>query len=64
MASKVYLSARSRDFWNYLEENSREIADWPSWMKGSLGSREKADSTKSQDNESVRGEQNSGQGSE
>ena len=25
---------KSRDFWNYSEENYQEVTNWPSWMKG------------------------------
>lgn len=34
MASNDLHSQKSKDFWNYLEENYKEVTSWPSWMKG------------------------------
>jgi hypothetical protein len=25
---------KHKDFWRYLEENYREVASWPVWMRG------------------------------
>ncbi len=24
----------AKDFWTYLEDNRREVATWPTWMRG------------------------------
>jgi len=34
VASNDSRSQKSNDFWNYLEENYKEVTNWPSWMRG------------------------------
>ena len=29
-----HLTENNNDFWTYLEKNSREVAAWPTWMRG------------------------------
>lgn len=47
MASNDSRSQKSKDFWNYLEEDYKEVTNWPSWMKGERASQEE-DSTQVQ----------------
>ena len=59
MASNDSHSQKSKDFWNYLEENFKEVTSWPSWMKGE-GAGQNADSTKVQCPASSKGDQEQG----
>ena len=34
MAFSDCRSQKDRDFWKYVEENYREVASWPKWMRG------------------------------
>src|SRR6266852_6226601 len=34
VASNDSRSQKSKEFWNYLEENYKEVTSWPGWMKG------------------------------
>lgn len=47
MASNDSHLQKSEDFWNYLEENYKEVSNWPSWMKGE-GSTQSGGSTQIQ----------------
>jgi hypothetical protein len=29
---------KAKDYWVYLEDNYKEVATWPSWMRGEPGS--------------------------
>jgi hypothetical protein len=33
-------SKRNEEFWQYLRDNLREVLQWPTWMRGDVGSRE------------------------
>jgi hypothetical protein len=34
MVSNDFNSAKTLDYWTYLEENYKEVAAWPPWMRG------------------------------
>jgi hypothetical protein len=34
VASSDSHSPKTKEFWNYLEENSKEVSSWPKWMRG------------------------------
>ena len=38
MASKDSRSPKTKEFWNYLEDNYREVSSWPKWMRGETAS--------------------------
>jgi hypothetical protein len=56
VASNDSHSQKSKDFWNYLEENYKEVSSWPSWMKGERAT-EKTDSMKVQCPSATKGDQ-------
>ena len=31
-------SKRTKDYWTYLEDNYKEVASWPTWMRGEASS--------------------------
>jgi hypothetical protein len=59
VASNDSHSQKSKDFWNYLEENYKEVTNWPSWMKGESAS-QNGGSTKVQCPAAVKGDQKQG----
>ena len=59
MASNDLHSQKSKDFWNYLEENFKEVSSWPSWMKGERTSQNES-STQVQCPTAVKGDQKQG----
>jgi hypothetical protein len=59
VASNDSHSQKSKDFWNYLEENYREVTNWPSWMKGERAS-QNGDPAQVQCPALVKGEQKEG----
>ena len=38
MASNGSSSPKNKEFWNYLEENYKEVVAWPTWMRGESAS--------------------------
>jgi hypothetical protein len=34
MDSKGSHLKNSKDYWAYLEENHKEVSEWPTWMRG------------------------------
>ena len=38
MASNDSHSQKTKEFWNYLEENYKEVSAWPNWMRGERAS--------------------------
>lgn len=34
MASNDSRSPKTKEFWNYLEDNYKEVSSWPGWMRG------------------------------
>ncbi len=38
MESKDSRSPKAKEFWNYLEENYKEVSTWPKWMRGESAS--------------------------
>lgn len=34
MASNDSRLPKADEFWNYLEENRKEVSSWPTWMRG------------------------------
>lgn len=32
--SKDKSTAANREYWTFVEENAREVEDWPKWMRG------------------------------
>ena len=34
MASSDSHSPKTKEFWNYLEDNYKEVSSWPKWMRG------------------------------
>jgi hypothetical protein len=38
VASNDSRSPKVKEFWNYLEENYREVSSWPTWMRGESAS--------------------------
>lgn len=31
-------SQKTKDYWTYLEDNYKEVATWPTWMRGEASS--------------------------
>jgi hypothetical protein len=34
MAFDAFRSAKTKDYWTYLEDNYKEVSTWPTWMRG------------------------------
>jgi hypothetical protein len=38
VASNDSRSPKTKEFWNYLEDNYKEVSSWPKWMRGETAS--------------------------
>jgi hypothetical protein len=38
VASNDSRSPKTKEFWNYLEDNYKEVSSWPKWMRGDTAS--------------------------
>jgi hypothetical protein len=43
MESKGSHLKNSKDYWAYLEENHKEVSEWPTWMRGEASQPPKED---------------------
>jgi hypothetical protein len=38
MESNDSRSRKTKDYWTYLEDNYKEVSNWPTWMRGESSS--------------------------
>ena len=38
MESNGSRSRKTKDYWTYLEDNYKEVSNWPTWMRGESSS--------------------------
>jgi len=38
MESNGFRSNKNKDYWTYLEDNYKEVSNWPTWMRGESSS--------------------------